>query len=47
MFEDLSARVKLDEEDAARIRKERDKLLQKDAIASERAGELLAELEME
>jgi len=27
MFEDLSVRVKLDEEDAARIRKERDELL--------------------
>ena len=27
MFEDLSARVKLDEEDAARLRKEQDKLL--------------------
>ena len=27
MFEDLSARVKLDEEAAARIRKERDELL--------------------
>jgi len=47
MFEDLSARVKLDEEDAARLRKERDELLQKDAMASKRAGELLAELETE
>ena len=27
MFEDLSARVKLDEEEASRIRKEQDKLL--------------------
>ena len=27
MFEDLSVRVKLDEEDAARLRKERDELL--------------------
>jgi hypothetical protein len=27
MFEDLSARVKLDEEDAARLRKEQDELL--------------------
>ena len=43
MFEDLSVRVKLDEEDAARLRKERDELLQKDAMASERAGELQAE----
>ena len=47
MFEDLSARVKLDEEDAARLRKEWDELLQKDAAASERAGELLVELETE
>ena len=47
MFEDLSARVKLDEEAAARIRKEQDELLQKDAAASERAVEVLAELEME
>ena len=47
MFEDLSARVKLDEEAAARLRKERDKLLQKDAMASEQAVELLAELETE
>ena len=27
MFEDLSARVKLDEEDAARLQKEQDELL--------------------
>ncbi|XP_066311530.1 uncharacterized protein [Miscanthus floridulus] len=47
MFKDLSARVKLDEEDVARLQKERDKLLQKDTMASERAGELLAELEIE
>ena len=47
MFEDLSARVKLDEEAAARIRKEQDEVLQKDAAASERAIEVLAELEME
>ena len=47
MFEDLSARVKLDEEEAARLRKERNELLEKDAVASERAGELLAELETE
>jgi hypothetical protein len=44
MFEDLSARVKLDEEVAARIQKERDELLQKDAKASQRAVELLDEL---
>ena len=47
MFEDLSARVKLDEEAAVRIRKERDEMLQKDAAASERAIEVLAKLEME
>ena len=47
MFEDLSARVKLDEEAAARLRKERDQLLQKDATASEQAVELLVELETE
>ena len=47
MVEDLLARVKLDEEEAARLRKEQDELLQKDAAASERADELLAELEIE
>ena len=47
MFEDLSARAKLDEEVTAKLRKEQDELLQKDAAASERAGELLAELQTE
>ena len=47
MFEDLSARVKLDEEATSRLRKEQDELLQKDVVASEQAIELLAELEME
>ena len=47
MFEDLSARVKVDEEATARLRKERDELLQKNAAASEWAGELLAELQTE
>ena len=47
MFEDLSARVKLDEEAATRIQKERDELLQKDAEASEWAIDVLAELETE
>ena len=47
MFEDLSARVKVDEEATARLRKEWDELLQKDATANERVGELLAGLEME
>ena len=47
MFEDLSARVKQDEEEAARVQKERDELLQKDADAHQQAVELLAELETE
>ena len=47
MFKDLSAWVKLDEEETARLRKEQDELLQRDATASEQAAELLAELEME
>ena len=47
MFEDLSAWVKQDEEVAARVQKERDELLQKDADASQQAVELLAELETE
>ena len=47
MFEDLSARVKANEEATTRLRKEQDELLQKNATASERAGELLAELQME
>ena len=47
MFEDLSARAKLDEEEIARLQKERDELLQKNAAASERASELLAELQTE
>ena len=47
MFEDLSARSKLDEEEIARLRKERDELLQRKAAADEKAGEVLKELEME
>jgi len=47
MFADLSARMKVDEEATARLRKEWDELLQKEATASEWAGKLLAELEME
>ena len=47
MFEDLSARVKQDEEAAARVQKEQDELLQKDTDASQQSIELLAELEME
>ena len=47
MFADLSAKVKLEEEEAARILKERDKLLEKDAQASKRDVEVLKELETE
>ena len=47
MFQDLLVRVKLDEEAAARVRKEQDELLEKDTDASQWAIELLAELEME
>ena len=47
MFEDLSVRTKLDEEEVTRLRKERDELLQKNAAASEWTGELLVELQTE
>ena len=47
MFKDLSARVKLDEEEATKIKKERDELVQKEAKASKRAVEVLNELETE
>ena len=47
MFEDLSVRMKLDEEEIARLRKERDELLLKNTAASEWTGELLVELQME
>ena len=47
MFEDLVVRVKLDEEEAAQIKKERDELVQKDVEASKRAAEVLSELETE
>ena len=47
MFEDLSARTKLDEEEIARLQKERAELLQKNAAASKRAGELLVEQQTE
>ncbi|XP_066373666.1 uncharacterized protein [Miscanthus floridulus] len=47
MFEDLSTRSKLDGEEIARLRKERDELLQRNAMANEKAGEVLKELEME
>ena len=35
MFEDLSVRMKLDEEEITRLRKEQDEMLQKNAMASE------------
>ena len=47
MFEDLSARSKLDGEEIARLQKERDELLQRNAAANEKAGEVMKELEME
>ena len=47
MFEDLSARSKLDGEEIARLQKERDELLQRNAAANEKAGEVLKELEIE
>ena len=47
MFEDLAARVKLDEEEAVQIKKERDELVWKDVEASKRAAEVLSELETE
>jgi len=47
MFVDLSAKVKLEEEEAARILKEQDELLEKNAQASKWATEVLKELETE
>ena len=47
MFEDLAARSKLDGEEIARLQKERDELLQRNATVNEKAGEVLKELEME
>ena len=47
MFEDIAARVKLDEEEAAQIKKEWDELVRKDVEASKRAAEVLSELETE
>ena len=47
MFKDLSVRVKQDEEAATMVQKEWEELLQKDVDASQRAIELLSELEME
>ena len=47
MFEDLSVRMKVDEEATARLQKEQDELLQKNVVASERASELLVEQQTE
>ena len=47
MFEDLVARVKLDEEEASQINKQWDELVRKDVDASKRAAEVLSELETE
>ena len=47
MFEDLSARSKLDGEEIARLKKERDELLQRNATVNEKTDEVLKELEME
>ena len=47
MFEDLSTRSKLDGEEIARLQKERDELLQRNATANEKVSEVLKELEME
>ena len=44
MFEDLSVRTKLDDEEIARLQNERDELLQKNVVASEKTSELLVEL---
>ena len=41
------ARSKLDGEEIARLKKERDELLQRNAATNEKAGEVLKELEME
>ena len=46
-FEALSARSRRDNEEAARVRKERDELLQKDAETHQRILDLLAEVEKE
>ena len=47
MFQDLSVRVRRDEEAATRVRKEQDELLQKDVKACQRVVDLLAEVEKE
>ena len=46
-FEALSVRVRQDEKEAARVRKEQVELLQRDAVAHQRILNLLAESEKE
>ena len=46
-FKALSARSRKDDEEAARVRKERDELLQKDAETRQRILDLLGEVEKE
>ena len=46
-FQDLSVRARQDEEEAARVRKDRDELLQKDVEARQQVLDLLAEVEKE
>ena len=46
-FEALSARSRKDDEEGARVRKERDELLQKDAETRQRILDLLGEVEKE
>ena len=46
-FEALSARSQKDEEETARVKKERDELLQKDAETRQRILDLLGEVEKE
>ena len=47
MFQDLSVRARQDEEEASKLRKERDDLLQQDAETRQQALDLLATVEME
>ena len=46
-FEDLSTRSQSDDEEATKVRKEQDELLQKDAETHQRILDLLAEVEKE
>ena len=47
LFEALSVRSQKDDEEATRVRKERDELLQKDAETRQRILDLLGEVEKE